>query len=104
MTFCKMEQFKDVINGEGLVLVDFFATWCGPCKTMYPVLEDVKKTLGDNIRIVKIDVDRQSSRAAQYGIQSVPTLMLFRGGKQLCRQSGYIPSKELLSAVSRFAK
>ena len=67
-----METFNDVISGNGLVLVDFFATWCGPCKMMHPVLEQVKATLGDKIRIIKVDVDKHNDTAGRYGIQSVP--------------------------------
>jgi thioredoxin 1 len=67
-----METFNDVISGNQLVLVDFFATWCQPCKMMYPVLEDLKKTVGDKLRIIKVDVDAHNDVAAQYGIRSVP--------------------------------
>ena len=69
-----METFKDVISGDQLVLVDFFATWCQPCKMMHPILEQVKEVLGDRIRIIKVDVDKYGVTASQYGIQSVPTL------------------------------
>ena len=72
-----METFKDVISGDQLVLVDFFATWCQPCKMMHPILKQVKEVLGDRIRIIKVDVDKYGVAASQYGIQSVPTLMLF---------------------------
>ena len=72
-----METFKDVISGDQLVLVDFFATWCQPCMMMHPILEQVKEVLGDRIRIIKVDVDKYGVTANQYGIQSVPTLMLF---------------------------
>lgn len=71
-----METFNDVISGEGLVLVDFFATWCQPCKMMHPVLEEVKSVLGDKIRIIKVDVDKYGDTAAAYQIRSVPTLIL----------------------------
>ena len=76
-----MEKFNDIINSENLTLVDFFATWCGPCKQMHPVLEQLKQELGDSIRIVKLDVDKNDALAAAYRIQSVPTLMLFRSGQ-----------------------
>ena len=71
-----MENFNDIINSEQLTLVDFFATWCGPCKMMHPVLEQLKAELGDSIRIIKIDVDKNNSLASNYRVQSVPTLML----------------------------
>ena len=76
-----METFNDVISEDRLVRVDFFATWCQPCKMMHPVLEQLKDTLGDRVRIIKVDVDKYGQTAAQYGIQAVPTLMLFRNGQ-----------------------
>lgn len=94
-----MESFNDVISSGQLVLVDFYATWCGPCKTMHPVLQELKQRLGDQIRILKIDVDRYQNTAAQYRIQSVPTLMLFRNGQTLWRQSGALPLPALLGQV-----
>lgn len=94
-----MESFNDVISSGQLVLVDFYATWCGPCKAMHPVLQELKQRLGDQIRILKIDVDRYQNTAAQYRIQSVPTLMLFRNGQPLWRQSGALPLPALLEQV-----
>ncbi len=94
-----MESFNDVISSGQLVLVDFYATWCGPCKAMHPVLQELKQHLGDQIRILKIDVDRYQNTAAQYQIQSVPTLMLFRNGQTLWRQSGALPLPALLEQV-----
>ena len=83
-----METFNNVINSGQLVLVDFFATWCQPCKAMHPILEQVKSVLGDSIRIIKVDVDKYGVTASQYRIQSVPTLMLCRNGEVLWRTSG----------------
>ena len=97
-----MESFNDVIFGDGLVLVDFFATWCQPCKMMHPVLEQVKATLGDKIRIIKVDIDKHNDTAAAYGIQSVPTLMLFRKGEMLYRQSGAMSKADLLALLNPF--
>lgn len=97
-----METFNDVIAEDRPVLVDFFATWCQPCKMMHPVLEQVKAVLGDRIRIIKMDVDRQRQIAARYQIQSVPTLMLFRKGQVLWRQSGAMPKSDLLAAIDPF--
>lgn len=94
-----MESFNDVISSGQLVLVDFYATWCGPCKTMHPVLQELKQRLGDQIRILKIDVDRYQNTAAQYRIQSVPPLMLFRNGQTLWRQSGALPLPALQEQV-----
>ena len=83
-----MEKFNEMINGEQLTLVDFFATWCGPCKMMHPILEQLKEKMGDDIRILKVDVDKNEALSMQYRIQSVPTLMLFKKGEMLWRQSG----------------
>lgn len=99
-----METFNDVISGEGLVLVDFFATWCQPCKMMHPVLEEVKSVLGDKIRIIKVDVDKYRDTAAAYRIQSVPTLILFRKGEMLYRQSGAMSRADLLALLDPFMK
>ncbi len=97
----KMETFNDVISENRLVLVDFFATWCQPCKMMHPVLEQVKADLGDQVRIIKVDVDKYGQTAAQYGIQAVPTLMLFRNGQVLWRQSGVLPKSDLLAVINQ---
>ena len=97
-----MANFNDIINSEGLTLVDFFATWCGPCKMMHPVLEQLKDELGESIRIIKIDVDKNNSLASNYRVQSVPTLMLFRRGEQLWRQSGALPLSSLKNVIGQF--
>lgn len=76
-----MEKFNEMINDEQLTLVDFFATWCGPCKMMHPILEQLKEKMGDDIRILKVDVDKNEALSMQYRIQSVPTLMLFKREK-----------------------
>jgi len=97
-----METFQEIINSNQLTLVDFFATWCGPCKMMHPVLEQLKRDLGDGIRIIKLDVDKNGSQAAFYRVQSVPTLMLFRGGQVLWRQSGAMSLSDLLAVVRQY--
>lgn len=97
-----METFNNVIAEDRLVLVDFFATWCQPCKVMHPVLEQVKATLGDKVRIIKVDVDKYGHTAAQYGIQAVPTLMLFRKGQTLWRQSGAMSKADLLAVINQY--
>lgn len=99
-----METFNDVISGDRIVLVDFFATWCQPCKTMHPILEQVKEVLGERIRIIKVDVDKYGDTASRYRVQSVPTLMLFRHGEVLWRTSGAVPKAELLAALDPFLK
>ena len=93
-----METFNNVINSGQLVLVDFFATWCQPCKAMHPILEQVKSVLGDRIRIIKVDVDKYGVTASQ----SVPTLMLLRNGEVLWRTSGVVDKAELLATLDPF--
>ena len=99
-----METFNDVINSGQLVLVDFFATWCQPCKMIHPILEQVKDVLGERIRIIKVDVDKYGVTASQYRIQSVPTLMLFKQGEVLWRTSGVVQEAELLATIDPFLK
>ena len=96
-----MEKFNEMINGEQLTLVDFFATWCGPCKMMHPILEQLKEKLGDHIRILKVDVDKNEALSMQYRIQSVPTLMLFKKGEMLWRQSGAMSLNDLMQKISQ---
>jgi len=97
-----METFNDVISADRLVLVDFFATWCGPCKAMHPVLEQLKAQLGDRLRIIKVDVDKHQQTAAQYNVQAVPTLALFRSGQLLWRQSAALPLNQLQAVVESY--
>lgn len=94
-----MENFNDIINGTQLTLVDFFATWCGPCKQMHPILEQLKQELGESIRIVKLDVDKNNALANTYHIQSVPTLILFNKGEMLWRHSGALSLNELKAII-----
>jgi thioredoxin 1 len=95
-----MADFITLINGDTPVLVDFHAEWCGPCKMMPPILQEVKKHFGEKIRIIKIDIDKNPSVANSYGIQSVPTLLIFRKGKISWRLSGVVPSSELIKIIS----
>lgn len=97
-----METFKDAISSDRLVLVDFFATWCGPCKAMHPVLVNLKQQLGDRLRIIKVDVDKHQQTASQYNVQSVPTLALFRNGQLLWRQSGALLLNQLFEVVNAY--
>ena len=96
-----MEKFNEMINGEQLTLVDFFATWCGPCKMMHPILEQLKEKMGDDIRILKVDVDKNEALSMQYRIQSVPTLLLFKKGEMLWRQSGAMSLNDLMQKISQ---
>lgn len=96
-----MANFNDLIKSDTPVLIDFFATWCGPCKAMGPILQDVSRKVGDKARVLKIDVDRNQQVAQKYQIQSVPTVMLFKSGKMLWRQSGVVPADQLLRVINQ---
>ena len=102
-TEINMEKFNEIIASDKPVLVDFYATWCGPCKAMHPVLEQLKSEVGDSVRIIKLDVDRARSAAEQYGIMAVPTLMLFRDGKVLWRKSGSMSLGDLLDVIRQYS-
>lgn len=94
-------KFKELINQDKPVLVDFFAEWCGPCKMMSPILDDVKKRIGDGASIIKIDVDKNLQAAAVYQVRGVPTLILFKNGKQLWRRSGVVSAEELEKQIQQ---
>jgi thioredoxin 1 len=97
-----MSTFSELINSNQPVLVDFFAEWCGPCKTMAPVLKNVVGQLDSKARIIKVDIDKNPSAAAKYNVQSVPTFILFKNGEIKWRQTGTVPEYELLDLLKRF--
>lgn len=99
-----MVKFEDIIQGNTLVFVDFFATWCGPCKMMHPVLEGLKKQLGERVKIVKIDIDSPVNRQLvnSYQVQAVPTLMLFKAGKMVWRQSGAMQATQIRQVIEKY--
>lgn len=94
-----MSSFNEIIKSDKPVLVDFFATWCGPCQMLAPVLKEVKTNLGERVSIIKIDVDKNQAVAAQYQVRGVPTMILFQKGKQLWRQSGVISKEEIIKII-----
>jgi thioredoxin 1 len=98
----RKESFGDIINGSKPVLVDFMAEWCGPCKMMKPILQELRSRVGDKLRILKIDIDQTPVLANQLGIQSVPTLMLFQNGKSVWRQSGVVQAAQLERIISPY--
>ena len=99
MATAEKQSFGDIIKGHKPVLVDFSAEWCGPCKMMPPILKDLKDKMGDNVTILKLDIDRNPAVAQSYGIQSVPTLMVFQDGQIKFRQSGVMQSGQLKNVL-----
>ena len=97
-----MDSFQTIMGSDQLVLIDFYATWCGPCQMMPPILKQLKQNLGEKIRILKIDVDKNPKVAADYQVRGVPTLMLIAAGKTLWRQSGVVDAQSLTDIISQF--
>jgi thioredoxin 1 len=93
------DSFKDIINSDKPVLIDFFATWCGPCQMLGPVLKQVKDSLGDRVSIIKVDVDKNQELAAMQQVRGVPTMMLYQRGQQLWRQSGVLSKEEIIQII-----
>ena len=93
-------SFNKIINSQTPVLVDFFADWCGPCKMLAPILKQVKEELGDAVKIIKIDVDKNQPLAAKYQVRGVPTMLLFKKGKQVWRQSGVLQKNEIINIIN----
>lgn len=97
-----MDILNETLNSSKLVLVDFYANWCGPCKAMHPIIEDVMKEMGDNIHIIKIDIDKYESLASLYSVRSVPTFMLIKEGKIIWRQSGTLSQSAMVKLIKQY--
>jgi thioredoxin 1 len=93
------KTFNELISGDQPVLVDFFATWCGPCQMMQPILQETSRQMGDKIKIVKVDVDKNPLAASKYQVRGVPTLILFQNGQTIWRQSGVVPAHQLVKVI-----
>jgi thioredoxin 1 len=94
-------KFDSLIHDDRPVIVDFHALWCSPCKMQSPILKEVANELGDRIKVIKIDVDQNSEIASRYNIQSVPTLIIFKNGKQIWRQSGVVSKNQLYNVLTK---
>ena len=97
------DSFQDIINSDKPVLLDFYATWCGPCQMLGPILKNVKDSIGDRVTIIKIDVDKNEEIATKYRIKGVPTMMLFQNGVQLWRQSAVLSKEEIIVVIFKFS-
>jgi thioredoxin 1 len=96
------KNFKDIISDSKPTLVDFFAEWCGPCKMLKPILEDVKTDIGQQANIIKVDVDKNPAAAQKFQIRGVPTMIIFKNGKSVWRQSGVLPKNEIVKILKSF--
>jgi thioredoxin 1 len=96
-----MSDFQEIISSDKPTLVDFYATWCGPCKMQAPILEQVASEVGDDAKILKVDIDNNMDAARQYGVRSVPTLILFKEGKEVWRKAGVSQKKVLVETIQK---
>jgi len=94
-------QFETIINSDTPVLIDFFAEWCGPCKSQSPILKDIANEMGEQLKVIKIDVDKNPDLATKYRIQGVPTIMIFKNGNIKFRQAGMMSKPQILTEVRK---
>ena len=99
----KGKSFSEIIKGDQPVLVDFYATWCGPCKMMQPILTETAGKVGAKAKIIKIDIDKNPMAASRFQVKSVPTLVLFQNGKVVWRKSGVVPTNQLVEVINKQA-
>jgi thioredoxin 1 len=97
-----MADFREIVASKKPVLIDFFTEWCGPCKTLAPILKKVAKEMGDEAKIIKIDIDKNPILAQKLNVRSVPTLMIYKEESLLWRQSGVVPKSQLIKALREF--
>jgi len=97
------KSFQEYIKEDKPVLVDFYADWCGPCKVMHPILKELKEKINNDASILKINIDKNARMASKYQIQSVPTLLLFKNGNIVWRQSGVVPTNQLMQIIKKFS-
>ncbi len=95
-------SFKQIIDSETPVLIDFYADWCGPCKMLAPILKEVKDELGDAVKVIKIDVDKNQPLAAKFQVRGVPTMLLFKSGQQVWRQSGVLQKQDIVNIIQSY--
>ena len=98
-----MASFTEIINGDKPVLIDFHADWCGPCRVLSPIIQEVAKAFDGKVRVIKIDVDKNAALADKFQIQGVPTMMLFKDGKSVWRQSGVLQKDEIIKQIGSFS-
>ena len=98
-----MADFRTIVASNKPVLIDFFAEWCGPCKTLAPILKEVAKEMGGKVKIIKIDIDKNPTLAQKLNVRSVPTLMIYKEESLLWRQSGIVPKTQLIKALKAFS-
>lgn len=96
------QSFQELINGDKPVLIDFYAEWCGPCKMMKPILDEVKGQIGEDASVIKVDVDKNPAVASALNIRGVPTLMIYKKGQVLWRKSGVVPADQLTQLLKQY--